>query len=165
MLYFAYGSNMSLARLKARIPSAEPLGHHMLTGFDLRFHKIGQDQSGKCDAFFTGNSDDVIHGALYRLPSSDKKLLDRIEGVGNGYENRAVTVTTDSGVLIVASTYVATQIDSDLKPFSWYVNHVLVGAKELGLPEYYIQQKIASIPFDEDPDRERDSHQRAIHNS
>ena len=38
--YFAYGSNMSLARLRARIPSAEKVGSFMLREHSLRFHPL-----------------------------------------------------------------------------------------------------------------------------
>ena len=41
MKYFAYGSNMSFARLQARVPSARSLGCYALRQHDLRFHKSG----------------------------------------------------------------------------------------------------------------------------
>jgi hypothetical protein len=50
-----------------------------------------------------------------------------------------------------------------LKPYAWYVNHVLVGARETLLPEDYIQKKIAAIEAIEDADRVRDALQRGIH--
>ena len=55
MKYFAYGSNLLHQRLQARTPSARPLFTGTLTEHDLRFHKIGDDNSGKADCFFTGN--------------------------------------------------------------------------------------------------------------
>ncbi|WP_372836144.1 SufD family Fe-S cluster assembly protein, partial [Pontibacterium sp.] len=45
MYYFAYGSNMSLKRLQARVPSAMPLCSATLTRYQLRFHKSGKDLS------------------------------------------------------------------------------------------------------------------------
>lgn len=51
ILYFAYGSNMSSARLRARVPSCRPIGIAFLPGHELRFHKRSKDGSGKCDAF------------------------------------------------------------------------------------------------------------------
>ncbi|TNF88372.1 MAG: gamma-glutamylcyclotransferase, partial [Gammaproteobacteria bacterium] len=41
LYYFAYGSNMSPARLQARVPSARPLGVYRLKGHRLSFHKRG----------------------------------------------------------------------------------------------------------------------------
>jgi hypothetical protein len=50
-VYFAYGSNMSTARLRQRMPSCKPLGTAVLSEHKLRFHKRSTDQSGKCNAF------------------------------------------------------------------------------------------------------------------
>lgn len=41
MNYFAYGSNMSLQRLRERVPGAEYLGSYTLINHNLRFHIEG----------------------------------------------------------------------------------------------------------------------------
>ena len=160
--YFAYGSNMSSARLLARTPSARSLGRASLQGYDLRFHKQGADGSGKCDAFHSGESAHCLHGVLYHLGLEEKSELDRIEGLGVGYESRTVTVTDSRGRRVEALTYVGILLADDLQPWSWYREHVLVGALEAGLPESYIQ-RIRSVVCLEDPDRDRDAQQRAVH--
>ena len=163
MKYFAYGSNMSIARLKARVPSAVPLGCYRIKEHDLRFHKSSKDGSGKCDAFFTGNGVDVIFGALFEINSSEKAVLDRAEGLGSGYDEKEITVISEEGLSFKAITYFATDINLNLKPYSWYLNHVLIGASETSLPNDYIQTKITVVESIEDKDRERDAEQRAIH--
>ena len=67
MKYFAYGSNMSLLRLRERVPSAERLGVFKLEQHVLRFHKIGIDGSGKCDAFLTEDPNASVIGALFEI--------------------------------------------------------------------------------------------------
>lgn len=47
MKYFAYGSNMLTERLRARCPSAHPIGTGIAMGFRLNFSKRGEDGSGK----------------------------------------------------------------------------------------------------------------------
>ena len=136
---------MSIARLRERVPSAAPLGCHFLKKHDLRFHKSSKDGSGKCDAYFTSNSEDIIYGALFKIAPFEKPDLDRAEGLGYGYEEKKVTVITDNLAPIDAVTYIATNIDESLRPYSWYVNHVLVGANDTSLPEDYIQRKIRAI--------------------
>ncbi|HEJ9692918.1 gamma-glutamylcyclotransferase [Proteus mirabilis] len=163
MYYFAYGSNMSTSRLQERVPSAEALGCFVLVGHDLRFHKSSKDGSGKCDAYLTQNTDDIIYGVLFKIDPKEKPALDKAEGLGYGYNQKEITVTASDGSLVTATTYVATKIDDNLKPYSWYVNHVLVGARDALLPEQYIQEKIASIEAIEDSNKERDMKQRAIH--
>lgn len=163
MHYFAYGSNMSLSRLRERVPSAESLGCFTLNHHGLRFHKSSKDGSGKCDAFFTTDPESVIYGVLFKIDPADKPALDKAEGLGHGYDEKEVTVSADDGTSLTATTYVATKIDENLKPYSWYVNHVIVGATEASLPQDYINSKIIAVESVEDIDKERDAKQRAIH--
>ncbi|OQW98916.1 MAG: gamma-glutamylcyclotransferase [Desulfobacteraceae bacterium A6] len=163
MHYFAYGSNMSVARLRERVPSATSLGCYILKEHDLRFHKSSKDGSGKCDAYFTANPENVIFGVLFEIDSQHKSALDKAEGLGSGYEEKEVMVVTANDSAVNAVTYVATNIDMNLKPYSWYVNHVIVGANEASLPADYIESRIISVESVEDSDTERDAKQRAIH--
>lgn len=48
------------------------------------------------------------------------------------------------------------------KPFSWYLNHVVVGAKESNVPSQYLDV-IQSTECIEDPDLIRDAKQRAMY--
>jgi len=153
-LYFAYGSNMSLRRLRARVPSAQKFCRARLPLHQLRFHKQSHvDGSAKCDAFFTGASSDNVEGVIYQFNLSEQPKLDSVEGVGNGYEIKQVTLITEQGDLI-AYTYIATDIDNALLPFDWYKQHVLVGAKENRLPQSYIDEIIA-VPVTQDVDKLR----------
>jgi AIG2 family protein len=162
MKYFAYGSNMSLSRFRERVPSAERLGLFILEQHVLRFHKISDDGSGKCDAFQTENSDDSVIGSLFLMDPCEKPALDKVEGLGGGYEEKLVNVKNDVGEVVEAVTYYATRIDSALKPYSWYLNHVIVGAKEIEVPTHYLND-ILSIKSIKDEDTIRDAEQRAIH--
>lgn len=160
--YFAYGSNMSLARLRARVPSAEKIGSFILAGHSLRFHKRGRDGSGKCDAFVTNSAEDIIVGVLFTIDADEKAHLDRIEGLGCGYENKWVCVSDGGGLEYEAATYYASSVDGTLKPYSWYKHHVLVGARESGLPVDYIHA-IERVEHLDDPDSSRDRLERAVH--
>ncbi|RTR39686.1 gamma-glutamylcyclotransferase [Shewanella canadensis] len=162
MKYFAYSSNMSLLRLRQRVPSVEKVGVFVLKAHELRFHKIGKDGSGKCDAFRTNNIDDVVIGAIFEINEDEKEALDRAEGLGYGYGEKTVNVQNDAGDIFEVFTYCATKTDSSLQPFSWYLNHVVIGAKETNVPTQYLAV-IESIECIEDPDKNRDSEQRAIY--
>lgn len=138
MLYFAYGSNMSVKRLRARVPSAQFRAVAELLRHELKFHKIGQDGSAKCDAAETGEPGHVVLGVVFELNRSEKSVLDLKEGLGRGYEEKVVVVSGE-GEIMEAVMYYATRIDPLLKPFHWYKEHVLRGAGENGLPEQYVQ--------------------------
>lgn len=152
--YFAYGSNMSLKRLRSRVPGVELIGTFRLFGHLLKFHKAGRDHSAKCDAFCTGLQADSVYGVLFVIPSGEKYLLDQAEGLGNGYEQKKVELTGDKGEWRKAYTYYATNIDSSLRCYSWYKQHVLIGAREAGLPKNYLEN-ISAVATVEDPDSQR----------
>ena len=139
VVYFAYGSNMSTARLRERMPSCKALGIATLPGHALQFHKRSADKSGKCNAFASGNDNSVI-GVLFSFDPAERAKLDQAEGVGSGYEHAMVTVINDKGRRRKVLTYLATPdyIDDSLKPYSWYKDFVLAGGREHGLPPEYI---------------------------
>ena len=162
--YFAYGSNMSTARLRERTPSAKPLGLATLPGHTLRFHKRSKkDQSAKCDAFATADGDSAVIGVLYSFDPAERSALDTAEGAGKGYDAKVVTVVNEKGRRRKVLTYLASKeaIDDGLKPYTWYKDHVLAGSTEHGLPPDYIAQYIQSVEAVEDPDRDRDKKERA----
>jgi gamma-glutamylcyclotransferase (GGCT)/AIG2-like uncharacterized protein YtfP len=161
--YFAYGSNMSRSRLRHRLPSARSVGIARLTEHQLRFHKVGHcDGSAKCDAYLTGDSGHQVIGVLYQISLEEKPCLDEVEGVGDGYEEKRVAVETDEGDIIEVFTYHATLINPDIKPYDWYRQHVLIGAREHDLPETYIDE-ILRIPTIDDPDTARQARELAIY--
>ncbi|MEN8262895.1 MAG: gamma-glutamylcyclotransferase family protein [Nitrospirota bacterium] len=163
MLYFAYGSNMSIARLKKRVPSASALETGLLYEHTLAFHKIGRkDGTGKCNAHHTGAPSDYLMGVIYRIDPDQRNSLDRIEGLGNGYTTKDVTVMSVSNKEIKALTYIATNINNDLKPFHWYKHHVLYGARENKLPSDYIEG-IISVESIDDPKPDRVKRELSIY--
>lgn len=170
MKYFAYGSNMSLQRIRQRAPSAQVLGTYYLEKHALRFHKVGQDGSAKCDAYFTGDIGDVIYGLLFSIDRADKPVLDQAEGLGRGYDEKLVDVCSardsagDSaqGSVEQARLYYALLVDEALRPFTWYKEHVLIGAREAGLSKEYITE-IENVEACSDPDPLRESSQLLIY--
>jgi len=153
---------MSQERLQKRVPSATVIGVFSLARYDLRFHKIGKDGSAKGDAFFTGKVLDIVLGVLYSIDWSEKKWLDEAEGLGNGYEEKEVCLKNERGQTIVGFLYYATNINSALRPFSWYVHHILKGAENAKLPKRYVQQ-ISNVQTVEDADRQRDTLERSLY--
>jgi len=161
--YFAYGSNMAVERLRARVPSATLLGIAVLAGHALRFDKPGSmDGTAKCDAAHTGNPADSVLGALYSIDAGELTLLDRFEGVGHGYERKRVCVVSASNETVQAEIYVATHTGADLRPLDWYKEHVLRGARALQLPLAYIAT-IEAIAADIDADEARRSRELSIY--
>ena len=149
--YFAYGSNMSERRLRKRVPSAKVVGTGFLKNHCLTFHKKSKDGSGKCTIECCKS--DEVYGVLFKINKDEECSLDKAEGAcGNGgykkvtrkieiwdskYENY------ECGKTVCAKTYKATNLCRNLKPYTWYKQHVLVGAIEQNLPPYYINYLIS----------------------
>ncbi len=128
MYYFAYGSNLLTARLQARTPSARPVGVATLPGWQLRFHKVGSDGSGKAD--MVPAPGEGVLGVLYRLRARELWRLDLAEGAS--YQRRCMTVCS-AGRWHRCETYVATETDPTLWPYDWYRSLILAGLLEHGI--------------------------------
>ncbi|MBI5504173.1 MAG: gamma-glutamylcyclotransferase [Deltaproteobacteria bacterium] len=161
VLVFAYGSNLCLERLRARTPSARALTAGMLRRHALRWHKRSLDGSGKCDALATGDSADLVWGAVYELSATDKLVLDRFEGLGDDYFEREVVIETPGASMAGVVVYLANPrwIDAAVRPYSWYKDFVVRGAAQHRLPGNY-RAAIEAIDALEDPDRSR--HRREV---
>jgi hypothetical protein len=153
---FAYGSNLSTARLVDRIGRVDTVGAGTLHEHELRFHTRSKDGSTKADAFFTGVSGHRVLGAVYALERGPKRKLDAFEGLGFQYCEAELTIEVDKIGSVPAMVYRARpeRIDPEGRPYDWYREHVLVGARERGLPAYYVAA-IASVRVVRDPDDAR----------
>lgn len=137
--YFAYGSNLSRARLRARVPEARPVGRARLAGWTLCFDKHGRDQHAKAN--IRSAPSDHVWGAVYHLPAALRDPLDRAEGLGVEYAIHRVRVTLDAPASeIDAYTYVALRICPGLPLQEWYLGHMLAGIGDHCLPQDWRMQ-------------------------
>jgi gamma-glutamylcyclotransferase (GGCT)/AIG2-like uncharacterized protein YtfP len=155
--YAAYGSNLHPRRLQKRVSSARLLGTSVCSEFDLKFNKQSDvDGSGKCSIFpGTGG----VHIAIYEIDTAQQVELDRIEGLGQGYDLLTLRLDAFGDCL----TYVANPavVDAALRPFDWYKELVLLGCDLHDFPDTYVRQ-IRGIDALVDPDAERSRQQWAL---
>lgn len=159
--YLAYGSNLHPLRLRHRVPSARVVSTVGLMGWQLNFHKRGLDASAKCNIIQTGKTSDVVYGAVYEMLASEKHLLDKVEGLNNGYSLAQMDIAGQG----TAFFYIAEKkyIDNSLLPFSWYKEFVMAGGRFHAFPEDYLAQ-IASVKATSDSDAVRHQVNMAILN-
>jgi len=153
---------MSTPRIRHRVGSATVVSTAHLYRHTLRFHKKSVDGSAKCNIEHTNKLDDIVHGVVFEIPASEKHILDRYEGLGNGYDEKHVSIILPHGESVKATTYHATHIDASLSPYHWYKEHVIRGAREHALPAEYIAaiEAVISIP---DPDRDKHTKELSIY--
>lgn len=90
MKIFAYGSNMNLNRLKARVPSASKVCNASISGYFFSFNKKSSDGSGKGNITHTNNAADTVWGVVFEIDETEKGMLDEAEGLGNGYDESII---------------------------------------------------------------------------
>ena len=161
-IYFAYGSNMSVRRLNERVPSAKPLGIGTLPEHRLMFRKRSRYGSGKCD--ISPSRACTVFGVLFEIDSSEEAALDQFEGLHDGYLKKECNVRVDERRYVPAFTYHAhpNHVDEDLKPYTWYLKHVIIGAEEASLPEAYVQE-IRATESIEDTNQEREKREGKLY--
>ncbi len=147
--YAAYGSNLHPLRLGRRLASARFRGTAFLPDWSLEFHKRSLDGSGKC-SIREGSSG--VHVAVYELSAADRLELDRIEGLGAGYDEIALEVPGFGRCFSYAAA--DTHIDESLCPYDWYFGLVLAGALFHDFPDAYVE-RIRSVATTRDPDAGR----------
>jgi gamma-glutamylcyclotransferase (GGCT)/AIG2-like uncharacterized protein YtfP len=161
--YFAYGSNMLTARLQARCASAQARSVVRVDDYKLSFFKKGRDGSGK--AMTSKSAGGRVFGVVFDLDESDLASLDRFEGVGQGYDRVGdfTAHNLDTGKPLDAVTYIANPdfIVSDLKPYDWYLNLVIAGARHHALPSDYAMA-LTATPSTADPEPDRPWRQEAL---
>jgi AIG2-like family len=158
LYYLAYGSNLHPVRLTERVPSATLLGITRLDGFQMCFHKRGQDRSAKCNLVPCSGPrlSPFPFGAIYEMDLREKARLDQIEGTGQGYHDVHIRIPFE-GCPLPCFTYQAQAdyIDDTLQPYHWYKTLVLLGAEYLAFPPDYLDI-LRNWPSMEDANTGRD---------
>jgi len=137
-LYFAYGSNMCRAPMRARCPSAREVGVAMLAG-----HRFIVTRDGYASVVPAPGG--VVHGLVWRLASRDVAALNAYERLDTGLY-RMVTLPVRLGARQVAAmVYVARSRTPGL-PRRRYFASVLAAARELELPPDYVDALARWLP-------------------
>jgi gamma-glutamylcyclotransferase len=155
---------MSSRRLTAsgRAPSATRVTVGYVPGRKLTFDKFStRDRSGKCDCEVTGDPSGRVYGVVYRIAASERAALDEAEGLHHGYRDEMLTVIAEDATRR-ALAYVATDKHPGLPVFDWYLEHVLRGATENGLPPDYVES-LRQIPTVVDADLGRVAKELALY--
>ncbi len=155
-LYFSYGSNMLTRRLKERCSSAEFLQTIELAGYELKWNKVSNDKSGKCNIIKSPDTNAKVIGVCYEINKNEEANLDSAEGCGYGYKQMKLTIHGQDYM-----TYDATNTDENYKPYTWYKALVIAGAKENDFPNDYIEQ-LKKVEATKDPDKERHNENMAL---
>jgi cation transport regulator ChaC len=139
--YFAYGSNLWIDQKQDRtglIRSGDERPRlARLADYRLAFNKQGR--GGGVFANIMPCPGEQVIGVAYRCSPA---TLDTMSEYEIGYERQVVTVALDDGPSIEAVTYVAMKgsVVDDACPSPPYLERIVKGAAQHGLPEDYIEK-------------------------
>jgi len=137
-LYFAYGSNMSRAPMRARCPTAREVGTATLAGHRLIITTDGY-------ASVVPEPGGVVHGLLWRLAPRDVAALNAYESLDTGLY-RVVTLPVRAGARQVSAMVYVARTDTPGLPRPGYLEAVLAAARELQLPNEYVAALARWLP-------------------
>ena len=148
MLYFAYGSNMHLAQMKERCPSAKFVCRAKLPSHRLVFTLKSVNRGcGVADVLPDETKD--VWGVVYELPATELKYLDKDESFRperaddqNEYtrENHYVWREGDAKHPLLVSLYRGHPQPDPPLPSCDYKELIVEGARHWQLPPDYIQE-------------------------
>jgi gamma-glutamylcyclotransferase len=117
-------------------------GHRCLGAAELRDHRLAftrrslRTGTGVADVLAAPGAS--VWGALYELDGAQLAAIDEKEGNGWAYERRAVRVIAGDGELEAFAYAVIAPDAEHVQPSREYLQALVEGARERGLPEDYV---------------------------
>lgn len=141
-LYFAYGSNLNIEQMLRRCPRAKPLSKMMLRDSALVFR-------GVADSIFEKGS--TCPGGLWKITPACERALDVYEGIASGlYRKEYVTLDAPVDGERQMMLYVMNS-DGIMPPSQGYLNTIIEGYKDFGLPAEALREAVARSWKDKNP--------------
>jgi hypothetical protein len=144
-LYFAYGSNMSSSQLRAWDTPHRALGAAELPDHRLAFlRRSVRWKAGAADIVPTEG--ESVWGVLWELPFGAAEL-DVKESAGVGYRRRSVEVVHEGEPVTAMAYEVIDKAPREVRPRPEYVQLMVDGAREHGLPDAWLRRLKAMFEF------------------
>ena len=138
LLYFAYGSNMCTRYLRDCCPSAEPVMPAALANFHIEFRRYSTNLEGGISTIQPAPGE-LVHGVLFAIPTTEIETLDVLENVPDGLYTRNTFLVLDAaGAWRGAELYRIVTPEGPFEPAGRYIDWMLEGAREHGLPDDYV---------------------------
>ena len=140
-LYFAYGFNLSLEKMNEKCSKPRVLGIARLAGHKIGFYEHSVIWDGAVETLVP-DAQSEVWGVLYQLELYAWDQLDncedvRLDGTGQ-YFHYPVKVLDEQNKAFHADVYKKARLGEAKQPSTEYLDIIIQGAKEQGLPESYI---------------------------
>jgi hypothetical protein len=139
ILYFAYGSNMNHAHMRGRCPDAQFIAPALVTDWKLDFLYPSTSFPGGGAADIVQSPGSHLWGVAWNISGSDLIKLDDYEDVARqGYRQQKVWINLPDSRQVATTYQVRNKLPATLRPRKDYLQTMLEGASESGLPSDYL---------------------------
>ncbi|XP_078687649.1 gamma-glutamylcyclotransferase-like [Branchiostoma floridae x Branchiostoma belcheri] len=142
-LYFGYGSNLLKERIQINSPTAQFKAIGKVQDYRLGFYGSSIRWGGGV-ATIDHTPGHTLWGAVWQISVKNLEALNRQEGVkGNDqgkYRPVELSVETSSGEHLTCRSYQIIDTSQPKPPSPQYMEVLLGGARQQGLPEEYIRE-------------------------
>lgn len=130
-LYVAYGSNLNLAQMARRCPTAKVVGIGVLKDYQLTFRRVATIEKQKGAITPVG---------VWEISPTDERALDIYEGYPHLYRKETVSVELKDKT-VEAMVYIMNEGKPQL-PGEYYYNVILEGYQDVGIDPKYLETAI-----------------------
>lgn len=135
---FSYGSNMKSSYLRDYCPSARPAMLGQLPNYRIEFRRFSTDMNGGISTIMEAPGE-LVRGILFAVQASDLEALDILEDIPLGlYRRETFLVLGADGAWHPGDLYRVVRPEGPFMPAESYIDMMIEGAKEHGLPADYI---------------------------
>lgn len=135
-LYIAYGSNLNLAQMAARCPSASIYAKGILKDWTLVFRSM----RGSAYATIKKEIGSSVPVVIWEIDRRAESALDQYEGYPSFYFKKDIAVTLDSGETITEMAYIMNQRAVPWVPSKSYVKTIMERYLYNGLVLSYLKR-------------------------
>jgi gamma-glutamylcyclotransferase (GGCT)/AIG2-like uncharacterized protein YtfP len=143
MNYYAYGSNLATRYLRRYCPSASFVMRAELPNFQVEFRHYSENRQGGISSIIEAPGQ-MVQGVIFDIPEAELLELDLLESVPEGlYRRETFLVLGEDGQWHGAELYRVSNPTGPYPPSKDYVEDMIEGAREHGLPSGYIEKLVA----------------------
>lgn len=132
--YFAFGSNLDVAQMKARCPDAVRVGPAVLPGYRLVFRSVAD--------VVPAREGDNVQGGIWWISKRDLANLDRYEGFPDLYTRGPLPVVDHHGAARQALVYWMVDQRDEIIPSRSYLGSIIQGYLDFNLPLAELQKSV-----------------------
>ena len=137
-IYVAYGSNLDVAQMAWRCPSAKKLGSGMLEGWELIYRR---SYSGAYATIRKAPGKYVPVG-LWKISAQNERALDRYEGYPSFYQKYDVDALVSGGKTVTGMVYIMRPDAVPGYPTEWYIDTIYRGYQDFDLDARFLADSI-----------------------